>query len=88
MRKLTRATLGAVLAGGALFVSATPAMASGDYDGQLVDITINDVDILNGTDLTPWVAAAICGVDVEAVMALKEGEKIDCPLIPGAKIEA
>ena len=87
MRKLTRATLGAVLAGGALFASATPAMASGDNDGSLVDITIGDVDILNGTNITAVAAAALCGVDVNVITALNEGDKITCVLIPGAKIE-
>ncbi len=88
MRKLTRATLGAVLAGGALFAGATPAMATGvDNDGDLVDITINDVEILNYTDVTAVVAAAVCGVDVNVITALKEGEKVTCVLIPGAKIE-
>ena len=87
MRKLTKSLAGMTLAGAALFAGATPAMAAGDNDGALVDITIGDVDILNGTDITAITAAAVCGVDVSVIEALEEGQKTDCLLIPGAKIE-
>ncbi|SCL17103.1 hypothetical protein [Micromonospora inyonensis] len=82
MGRITKTLLATTLAVGGMFAAAAPASASGD----LVDVTVGDVVVLNDVEVD--VAAAVCGiVDVNALIEhLNQHGEADCLDILGGKI--
>ncbi|BCL15321.1 hypothetical protein [Micromonospora sagamiensis] len=82
MGRITKTLLATTLAVGGMFAAAAPASASGD----LVDVTVGDVVILN--DVTVEVAAVACGIlDVNALIEhLNQHGEADCLGIADGKI--
>lgn len=83
MGRTAKVLAAAALALGGVFAASSPAMASG---GDLVDIKIGDIVLHELIDVD--VAAAICGVDVNAlVIDLNEGDnEAECPVLYPAKV--
>lgn len=84
MGRTVKVLAAAALALGGISAASSPAMASGG--GDLVDIKVGDITLYRLIDVD--VAAAICGIDVNALnIDLNDGDnEAECPVLYPAKV--